>query len=165
MRLRQQTLNPTKLLEVVYELFASSEDAGMLSLGRVGREQGCNWRILPGSPSCIHAKSTGGLGCQGEGADTAWLKDMLSQQELQVGVSGHRQCQLLGCHFSVLCWQAPVVLMVARGQGALCSPIPQPVPGQTVPGAPCLSSTASLWRRAISPRGTDVAFTHREKRQ
>lgn len=89
----------------------------------------------------------------------------LSQQELQVGVSGHRQCQLLGCHFSVLCWQAPVVLMVARGQGALCSPIPQPVPGQTVPGAPCLSSTASLWRRAISPRGTDVAFTHREKRQ
>lgn len=82
MRLRQQTLNPTKLLEVVcelsaLELFTSSEDAGMLSLGRVGREQGCNWRILPGSPSCIPAKSTGGLGCQGEGADTAWLKDVV----------------------------------------------------------------------------------------
>lgn len=128
MRLRQQTLNPTKLLEVVCELFTSSEDAGMLSLGRVGREQGCNWRILPGSPSCIHAKSTGGLGCQGEGADTAWLKDMLSQQELQVGVSGqeprapfHQPCGMLQNHSSSLECPVPDWCMaqgVGRGEGS-----------------------------------------------
>lgn len=48
------------------------------------RDPAGNWRILPRCPRCIHARSTGGWGCQGEGADTAWLEDLLLQQELQV---------------------------------------------------------------------------------
>lgn len=79
-------------------------------------------------------------------------------------VSGHGQCQLLWCHFSALCWQPPVVLMVTRGQDALIS---QTVLGRQCQGlcALCLSFPGSLWGRAVSPPGTDVAFTHSEKRQ
>lgn len=114
MRLRQQTVNSVRLLEVVWESCASSEDAGMLSLGRVGREQ---WRIFQGPQD---ASMQGVLGVWGarERLQTQPGSRTRHSRSCRCWVClWTQQCQLLWGYFSVLCRQCPVVLM-AKGQGA-----------------------------------------------
>lgn len=124
MRLRQQTLNPTKLFKVVCESFASSEDAGMLSLGRVAREQGCNWRILPGSP---HASLQRVLGVWG------------ARDRVQTQPGSRTCCPSRSCRCWLCLWAqavpAPVLSLQCRvlpgpsgadgGTGTRCSALSQ----------------------------------------